>query len=339
MQSGWGTANTKFFFELTPDQVISAVESLGLLCTGACFALNSYENRVYEVELEPTAENEDLHPIHRKRVVKFYRPGRWTQEQILEEHEFLQDLADHEVPVVNTVRVANGSTIHTEPKTGLFYTLFPKVGGRIPQEPTEDQLMQIGRLIARLHNVGETKKANHRIELNVNTYGLSNLEFLMKNQWINREFESRYEKAVRSICELIDPVLERLPKIRLHGDCHLGNLLENNEQIFFLDFDDMLSGPPVQDLWLLMSESGRSARTQWEILLEGYEQMRTFDRSSLKVVEGLRALRMVHFTAWLARRWDDPAFPKNFGFFKEAGYWQNQTSDLEDQLLLLQEEM
>ena len=133
MQSGWGSGNTKFFFDLTPDQVISAVETLGFLCTGACFALNSYENRVYEIELEPTAETEDLHPIHRKRVVKFYRPGRWSQEQILEEHEFLQDLVDQEVPVVNTIRTASDKTLHVEAKTGLFYTLFPKVVGRIPQ--------------------------------------------------------------------------------------------------------------------------------------------------------------------------------------------------------------
>lgn len=324
------------FSTLSPDQVLSDVEALGLRCTGSCFALNSYENRVYEIELEEDASTETLHPIHRRRVVKFYRPARWSREQILEEHAFLSDLASAEVPVVNTLSSANGHTLHTSETTGLMYTLFPKVGGRIPQEPTDEQLLQIGRLIARMHNVGAEKEANHRLRLTAKTYGMDNLQFLLENGWVPVNLQERYETAARRICTHAEAALSGLPQMRLHGDCHLANLLENKDQIFFLDFDDMVVGPAVQDLWLIMSHSQLSTQASWELLLEGYEHMRPFDRKSLKAVEPLRSLRMIHYTAWLARRWKDPSFPKAFPFFNTEQYWTDQVIDLEDQLELIE---
>ncbi len=331
--TAWGDERTRFFFELTPDKVLDAVEATGLRCTGRCIALNSFENRVYDVELE----EEPVTLWSNRRVAKFYRPGRWTREQILEEHEFLLDLAAAEIPAIAPVRFQDGTTLR-QAESGIWYALFPKVGGRAPDELRDDQLEMIGRLLARIHNVGASKPAQHRVRVGPDTYGLANLDFLLKGDWIPLEFRSRYEHTVRKICEAIRPKFDQISVHRIHGDCHLGNLLWNVDGPFFLDFDDMLRGPAVQDLWLLLPgrpSEDDEVRRQMEAILEGYEQMRAFDRSTLSLIEPLRALRYVHYTAWIACRWEDPAFPLAFPHFGSHRYWSDETENLEQQLDLI----
>jgi Ser/Thr protein kinase RdoA (MazF antagonist) len=323
-KSSWGD-QTEFFFKLSPELVLAAAEKLKLVCTGRCMALNSYENRVYEIELDLEGP-----PISRRRVAKFYRPGRWSKEQILEEHEFLLDLLENEIPVVAPIRL-EGQTLHKDAETGLWYAIFPKVGGRIPDEMDPDQLRWVGRLLGRIHSVGAAKKAPTRIFLTPATYGTANLEYLLKNRWIPENLQDRYERCARDIIVKAAPLFENFETIRIHGDCHKGNLLWN-EGPFFLDFDDMVSGPPVQDFWLLLSSSGEEGRAELSHMLEGYEEMREFERSGLKLIEYLRALRFIHYTAWLARRWEDPAFPRAFPNFNTRQYWEEKTRDLEEQL-------
>jgi Ser/Thr protein kinase RdoA (MazF antagonist) len=346
----WGDEQTKFFFELTPDRVLRAVEASGLRCNGRCSTMNSFENRVYEVELEedhevregcfdggPEGQVADRRTsrLERRRVVKFYRPGRWTREQILEEHEFLEDLKEAEIPVIAPLRFADGRTLHSEADSGIYYAVFPKVGGRAPDEFTDGQLERVGRLLARIHNVGSFKTAAHRLRIDPSVYGIANLESLLAGDWLPLEFRERYESAVRRICAHVEPWFQQCRFIRIHGDCHLGNLLWNQEGPFFLDFDDMLLGPAVQDIWLLVPGRDSESIRQREVLLRGYEEMRFFDRSELKMIEALRALRFVHYTAWIARRWEDPAFPAAFPAFGSARYWAEVTADLEEQLRIL----
>lgn len=344
----------KDFYTLTPDRVLKAVEASGLECTGYCVALNSYENRVYEVEIENpeslTARNDDHRslgiPNSRRRIIKFYRPRRWTKDQILEEHQFLQDLIDQEIPAIAPQKFADGSTLHTLAAEGnspdeapIYYALFPKVGGRAPEEWTPEQLPRLGRLLARIHNVGSARKAHHRITITPQTYGRENLQYLLQHNALPLELQRRYTETVQQICDLIDPLFTDLPPAqihRVHGDCHPGNLLWNTDGPFFLDFDDCLNGPAVQDIWLLIPGRDAEAQEQRRLLLEGYTQMRTFDPKQLRLIEGLRALRFIHYSCWIARRYKDPAFPLAFPEFGTYAYWQDELGDLEQQLRLLQ---
>jgi len=298
-------------------------------------ALNSFENRVYDVELETEDGAPPKLPSENRRVVKFYRPGRWTHEQILEEHQFLKDLVDAEIPAIAPLQFPDGQTLQ-KTMGGIWYAIFPKVGGRAPDELKDEQLQWVGRLLGRIHAVGAGKKAPNRITLNPATYGKANLEFLLTGNWIPLEFQARYRKTVEEICQLVEPWFAATQSHRIHGDCHLGNLLWNQSP-FFLDFDDMVNGPPVQDLWLMIPGRDEQARHQMEMLLEGYEEMRSFDRTSLRLIEPLRALRFVHYTAWVARRWKDPAFPLAFPEFGTHRYWSDETDDLELQLRLITE--
>lgn len=339
MKATWGE-ETRFFFEMTPDRVMNAVEHSGLVCTGRCQTLNSFENRVYEVEVEVSDEELSRDPLSKKKVAKFYRPGRWSEKQILEEHEFIYDLLEREVPAIAPERFSDGRTLHVDQQTGIFYTVFPKVGGRAPDELSDEQLIRLGRLLARLHGVGSSKEARERMVLNPETYGLANLDFLIKGGFIPLELEKRYATAVERICSKVIPWFEAEPQIRLHGDCHLGNLLWNAQGPFFLDFDDMIRGPAVQDIWLLLPGrpgSDPEGSRQLSVLLSGYDEMREFNRQSLRLIEPLRALRMIHFSAWIARRWEDPAFPYAFPQFGTHRYWQEQLQDLEEQQRLIEQ--
>lgn len=328
-------AKNGFFFSLTPDRVLEAVEASGLRCSGRCIALNSFENRVYDVELETEDQPLARNLAANRRVVKFYRPGRWTREQIMEEHAFLADLVAEEIPAVAPATFPNGQTLHQTSGEAIFYALFPKVGGRAPDELSAEQLLRIGRLLARIHNVGASKRAEHRIRIDPQTYGLKNLEFLLSKNWVPLEYEDRYRNVVEKICDLTQPWFETAEYQRIHGDCHLGNLLWNDSGSFFLDFDDMVQGPPVQDLWLLVPGRDAEALQQRNLLLEGYEQIRHFDRKALRLIEPLRALRFVHYAAWIARRWSDPAFPAAFPQFGSHRYWSDEVEDLERQLTLI----
>jgi len=330
-ESSWGSGSTQFFYSITPERVLDAVESAGIRCTGRCLALNSFENRVYDVELETEDGSPPRHPTQYRRVVKFYRPGRWSKEQILEEHEFLNDLVAQEIPVIAPLTFPEGSTLQ-QTKEGIYYTLFPKRGGRAPDELDDEMLRRVGRLLGRIHTVGASKKAPHRVHLTPETYGLANLEYLLEKGIIPEDIRPRYERAARGIIDVVTPWFreaEAQGKVhRVHGDCHLGNLLFGGEGAFFLDFDDMVVAPAVQDLWLVLPSRDRQ---KLELLLEGYEEIRDLDRRTLRLIEPLRALRFIHYTGWVARRWEDPAFPQAFPQFGSVRYWSDETEDLERQ--------
>lgn len=309
-----------FFNNLTPEKILDAAETAGGRATGRIFQLNSLENRVYEIEME---DGESV-------VGKFYRQGRWSKEAILDEHEFLADLKAQEVPVVAPLPLkgAPHPTLgHFE--GGSYYAIFPKVRGRAPDELNDDQARQLGRLVARMHNVGETKKAKHRVLMNPENFGLKPLELLLSGGWIAMELQSKYEKTVRDLIEAITPLFSGIKTHRLHGDCHLGNLLFDGPSAFFLDFDDMVEGPAVQDIWLATNVGAGERNTLRDFFIEGYETMRPFDRQTLHLVEPLRALRIINYSAWIAKRWEDPFFKKIFTEFQTYTYWAQELEGLE----------
>jgi Ser/Thr protein kinase RdoA (MazF antagonist) len=313
------TDSTDLFLALTPELVLRAVEAGGLRTRPLAYPLNSFENRVYEVELED-----------RSRVIaKFYRPGRWSAAQIEEEHAFLTELEADELPVVPARPFPGGGTLReTE---GILYALFERRGGRAPDELNADSLRRLGRLIARLHAVGARRPALHRLELTSPAYARTDLAWLESHQSVPEPLRERYFRAAAAICDAYDDQVAGVPFQRLHGDLHLGNLLLRDDSLLLVDFDDMMTGPPVQDLWLAVPGRDRTGLADREILLSGYEEMRDFDRATLALVEPLRGLRLIHYAGWLARRWHDPIFPRSFPHFGSEEYWREQTEDLEQQ--------
>ncbi len=308
------------FFSLTPERILEAVEVGGRRATGRVVALNSMENRVYDVELEDGV----------RVVAKFYRPGRWSRETILEEHAFLEELRQEGVGVAAPMPLREGSTLdRTE---GIFYAVFPRVRGRVVQELGEDELRRLGSLLARVHNVGARAPAPHRMNLTPRTYGWDNLQFLQESGVVPATLWPRYESAAKQLLQEMEPRFKSVPMQRLHGDCHRGNLLWDGSDFVFVDFDDMLVGPPVQDLWLIAPGRDEEGIQEREWLMLGYEGLRTLDRSTLALVEPLRALRYLHYAAWIARRRDDPAFQRVFPNFGTPRYWQQETQDLLEQV-------
>ena len=320
---------TQAFFALTPERVLSAVERLGTRCTGRVLQLNSMENRVYEVELDidlpPDAGRWDAY-----RVVKFYRPGRWSKQQIDEEHEFLRDAAAAELPVVQPMPFADGSTVGTVEHAPILYTVFPKVAGRIRDELGDDELEQIGRLIARLHNIGATKRFGHRLQLTVESYGFENLVYLKQHALIPASVEQHYMRVAERIFTLTREWFSAVPLQRIHGDCHLGNILWQGARCFMVDFDDSLMGPPIQDLWLLTPGRDEDSLRRQDLIIRGYSSMRPLDHGSARLREPLRALRMVHFTTWIAKRFEDPAFKRVFVDYGTERYWREQLTALQE---------
>ena len=333
------------FFALTPDRVLDAVEFGGRRATGYALALNSLENRVYEVEHEA----EDRDDAKAERVVaKFYRPGRWSRAALLEEHAFLAELAEAELPVAAPLDLGDGATLGTLPGLAegsdpIYYAVFPRVRGRAPEELDDQQLGQLGRLVGRLHNIGARRAAPARPVLTPESYGHASIELLAQGTWIPGDVRDRYlavAGAVLTRCEGIWATAVRGgavgEPIRLHGDCHLGNLLwEPRSGPWFVDFDDFLSGPPVQDLWLFAPGHDAEAERQRELIAAGYETMRAFDRRSLALVETLRTLRILRYAAWIARRYDDPAFQRAFPDFKSGTFWHREIEALGEQLARL----
>jgi Ser/Thr protein kinase RdoA (MazF antagonist) len=316
--------STDLFLALTPERVLAAVEAGGLRTRPLAYPLNSFENRVYEVELED-----------RSRVIaKFYRPGRWSAAQIEEEHGFLAELEAEELPVVPAREFPGGGTLReTE---GIVYALFDRRGGRAPDELDEAALRRLGRLIARLHGVGARHAAPHRIELGSAVYARADLDWLTRHESIPARLRGRYTRAAETICDAYDAGVSGAACQRLHGDLHLGNLLLRDDKLLIVDFDDMMTGPPVQDVWLAVPGRDRAALADREALLSGYEEMRDFDRSTLRLVEPLRGLRLIHYAGWLARRWHDPIFPRSFPHFGSEEYWREQTEDLEQQVIAIE---
>jgi len=327
----WGEEETRYFFSLTPDRILDAVEKTGLQCTGRAFQLNSMENRVYDLEIVSEEKKSGVDSC----ITKFYRPGRWSFDQISEEHQFLFDLVEYDIPVVAPKRSESGETIFKLDDLDIYFSIFPKVGGRNPSELDSEQLGIVGRLLARLHNVGSTKEAASRIELSPENYGYQSLDFLLENNSLPANIEQDYQDLVEEICETSIELFQDKSIQRVHGDCHLGNLLWGDQGPFWVDFDDMCRAPCVQDIWLVVPGRDEESKRQLDVLLGSYEQMRSFDYSELELVEPLRTLRIVHFNAWIAKRWKDPFFPKAFPQFGTDNYWLDQLSTLREQADLI----
>lgn len=322
--------STKYFFELTPDRILDAVESIGVRCTGRALALNSMENRVYEVEIE-VADPSSISSRHESfRVAKFYRPGRWTTEQIQEEHEFLGELLANDIPVVAPIAFPDGSTVQQLKESEIWYSVFPKFGGRIKDELSDEELTRIGRLIARVHLVGGMHPSNARVHLTPKTYGRDNLAYLLERSLVVPTIRDYYSRVVNDICSVAENWLSGVQYQRLHGDTHLGNILWTESGCHILDFDDMVMGPPIQDLWLIAAGRDEESMYRREILLAGYEQLKALDRSTLRLIEPLRALRIIHFSAWIGRRWDDPSFKRVFPDYGSEEYWRDQLATLSE---------
>ncbi len=267
-------------------------------------------------------------------VAKFYRPGRWSRDAILDEHRFLAELVAAEVPAVPPLALTDGATLAAS-DDGILFALFPKVRGRLLTELSDAQLAQIGRLLGRLHNVGAAAPAPHRRTLTVEEWGWRSLATIEASGMLDAALAGRYRAVAEALLRAIEPLLDGVPAHRVHGDCHLGNVLWSGEAAFFVDFDDLCTAPAVQDVWLVVRGRDEEADRQREVLLAGYEQMRAFDRAQLRLIEPLRALRMIHFSAWIARRWEDPTFPRAFPDFAGARHWAEEIGDLEEQRRLI----
>jgi len=309
---------SEFFFRLSPERVLQAVEAAGHEPSGHCFALNALENRVYDVRLE----NGD------HVVAKFYRPGRWSRETILDEHRLLAALVEAEIPVCAPLRFPDGDTLHQV--EDIHYAIWPRTGGRSPDELSDDQVEVLGRLMARIHTIAADLGAPNRRILDPESVPLEALDLLEAGDWLPPSCRRRYEGAVES---LVEHYCERSRGVELqpiHGDCHAGNLLHGAQGWFFLDFDDMVIGPPVQDVWMLVPGRDSEADRQRHLLVESYRQFRPFDERTFSLIEPLRGFRFVFYAGWIAKRWQDPAFPDAFPHFGTDQYWETETRDLEE---------
>lgn len=310
---------------LTPDCILDALEDVGFEPTGSLLALNSYENRVYQVSLEDGTFV----------IAKFYRPNRWSDAAILEEHAFSQELVEQDIPIVPPLAINNKTLFEFN---HFRFAVFPRQGGRTPELEQPETLIQLGRFLGRLHSVGATRPFNDRPKLTVQNFGFDSLNFLLQHDFISREVRTNYQSAAEEALQLVeqryDAILPR--NIRLHGDCHPGNLLWRDDAPHFVDLDDCRMGPAVQDLWMLLSGTNDEMSIQFRHILEGYETFFEFDLAELALIEALRTLRILHYSAWLARRWDDPAFPQHFPWFDSPRYWEDQMITLREQIERLQ---
>jgi len=316
------------FSDLTPNHILDALGSLGLRCDGHLLALNSYENRVYQVGME---EGPPL-------VAKFYRPGRWTDEAILEEHRFLQSLADAEIPVVAPILSDHDESLHCF--GGYRFSVFAKHPGRAPDLDQPGVLEWMGRFIGRIHAIGALEHFHHRPTLDITSFGNEPSEYLLTHGFIPPDLETTYRSVVKQALESIQRCFDRagdVAMLRLHGDCHLGNVLWTDAGPHFVDFDDSRMGPAVQDLWMLLSGEREDMQKQMADLLAGYECFCDFNPREMHLIEALRTLRLIHYAAWIARRWDDPAFPQAFTWFNTQHYWQDRILELREQIALMDE--
>jgi len=316
---------------LTPDAVLDAIESLGLICDGRQFALNSSENRVYQVGIE------DDKPL----IVKFYRPHRWSDAQILEEHAFAAELDAAEIPVV-AATAFDGRTLHHF--NGFRFAVFPRRGGRTPELENRETLEWLGRFMGRIHAIGATHPFEHRPTLDSQTFGVESRDWLLAHDMIPPDLRAAWQQAAEMALEQVAHCEARaggVTRLRLHGDCHPGNVLWVEEGPdrgpHFVDLDDARNGPAIQDLWMLLPGDREAASRTLAHLLKGYEDFRDFDDNELHLIEALRTLRLMHHSAWIARRWDDPAFPPAFPWFASPRYWQDRILELKEQVALMQE--
>ena len=315
------------FSTLPPDRVLNAVESVGFRSDGRLLALNSYENRVYQIGLEEGA------PL----IAKFYRPKRWTDAAILEDHSFVQELVDHEIPVVPAM-LLNGKTLHTF--EGFRFSVFPKHGGRAPELEGRSTLEWMGRFLGRIHAIGSLKPYQERPTLDIKSFGEQPRDYLLSHEFIPADLDTAYRSAVDLALESVRYCFTRageVASLRLHGDCHVGNVLWTDQGPHFVDFDDSRMGPAVQDLWMLLSGDRADMVRQLTDVLAGYEDFCDFNERELHLIEALRTLRLIHYAAWLAHRWDDPAFKQAFPWFNTQRYWQDRILELREQIALMDE--
>ena len=316
------------FETLTPDFILDAIEAQGFLSDGRILALNSYENRVYQVGIE------DEVPI----IAKFYRPGRWSDAQILEEHQFCYELEEQELSVVTPLKNSQGESLLRYQDFRL--ALFPRRGGRAPDLDNPDHLYQLGNTLGRMHQVGAAKAFIERPALDLASFGYNSIELIARD-FMPASLREAYLSLTRDLMQKIEEAFQRfddIKSIRVHGDCHGGNLLWRDDLAHFVDFDDARMAPAMQDLWMLLSENERHLRElQLAEVLAGYQEFVDFDPRELHLVEPLRTLRMLHYSAWLARRWEDPAFPLSFPWFNTERYWGEHILQLREQLSALQE--
>lgn len=318
---------TLAYLNLHPDQILDTLEDLGFRCDGRFLTLNSYENRVYQIGIE------DDRPV----VAKFYRPGRWSDAAIEEEHAFCNELASHDIPVVAPLE-REGRTLH---HSGHFrVSVSPYRGGRAPDLDNEALLRQLGRLVARIHLAGESAPFVHRPRIDIESYGGDSADYLLDSGFIPAEMENTYAGIIDHLLDGVENCFERaggVREIRLHGDFHPGNVLVNGEQLYIVDLDDARTGPAAQDLWMFLSGDRYEQTPQLNTLLDGYQEFRRFDARELHLIEALRSLRLVYYAAWLARRWGDPAFQTAFPWFDTPRYWDEHILSLREQLALMQE--
>lgn len=312
---------------LTPDVVLNALESVGFPCDGRLLALNSYENRVYQIGLEAGPSV----------VAKFYRAGRWPDAAILEEHAYLAELAGAELPAVPPVQTGQ-TTLHRF--EGFRFAVFPRQGGRAPEFSDTATRIRMGRLIARIHAVGALKPYRHRPALDIESFGDGPVHYLLSQNVIPRDQHDAYRDAASLALDGVHRCYERAGPIivlRLHGDCYAGNVLWTEDGPHFVDFDDSRMGPAVQDLWMLLSGDRLAMTRQLAEIVGGYRSFFDFDARELHLIEALRTLRMIHYSAWLAQRWDDPAFPSAFPWFNSERYWQERIIELREQVVRMAE--
>ncbi|AXQ99274.1 serine/threonine protein kinase [Pseudoalteromonas piscicida] len=312
------------FNALTPDLILDAIEALEIYPTTGLLALNSYENRVYQFGAEDG----------KRYVVKFYRPARWTDEQILEEHEFALAAKEAEVPVVAPLLIT-GRSLHFH--EGYRYTLFPSVGGRQFELDNLDHLEILGRYLGRLHCLSAERAFEYRPELNTQRFFVDAQQALLKSQLVPSHLHTPFVTILEQVINKAASKYRVAKTLRLHGDCHAGNLLWSRDQLMLVDLDDCQQGPAIQDLWMMLNGDRNEQLVQLDTLLTGYEEFMSFDSKELALIEPLRAMRMVNYMAWLAQRWQDPAFERNFSWFATDKYWEQQILALKEQFAALDE--
>ena len=315
------------YADLTPDRILSSLDDIGFACNGHILALNSYENRVYQLGTEDGGFV----------IAKFYRPGRWTDAGIDEEHRFAEELVERELPIVAPMAV-DGQTLHR--CAGHRYAVFPRQGGRWPELGSAEDLEMLGRFVGRIHAVGALGRFRHRQEISIERMGRAASRYVLMSDWMPPHLVQSYHAIVDRLLVAVTDAFERAEPFRLlriHGDCHPGNVLWTDDGPHFVDLDDCVTGPAVQDLWLFLSGEREERTLQLQQLLRGYGRFFDFDYRELHLVEALRTLRMINYTAWLARRWEDPAFPKAFPWFAETRYWEEHVLALMEQAAALEE--
>jgi Ser/Thr protein kinase RdoA (MazF antagonist) len=317
------------YADLSPDVVLDALEAAGYAVDGRLLALNSFENRVYQVGVE------DGTPM----IAKFYRPGRWSDEAILEEHAFCRELAEHEIPVVPPFELPGGHTLMTH--AGYRFAVFPRRGGRAPEFDRADTLEWIGRFMGRIHGLGAVKPYVHRPVLDIARFGEAPAAFVLEHHFVPPELESVYRGMTAQALDGVRAAFERagaVRRIRTHGDCHVGNMLwVEGQGPHFVDFDDSRMAPAIQDLWMLLSGERPDRAAQLGKVLAGYEEFCEFDPAELLLIEALRTLRLIHHSGWIARRWQDPAFPAAFPWFDTPRYWEARILELREQVAAMEE--